>query len=72
MTNSKKVKGKFVHLALLKLENGVEFNEYTRTVCLPDEFDYLSYVRPYKYAYVVGWGDGESVSCTKCFLHYIT
>lgn len=63
LTNSKKSKGKSSDLALLKLEKSVEFNEYTRKICLPDEFDHLYYVRPYKLGYVVGWGTtNDSVS----------
>ena len=61
ITNSKVVKGKLVKLSMLKLETSVVFNEYTRAICLPDEYDYLSYVRPYKSAFVAGWGTTSHV-----------
>ena len=62
LTNSKTVKGKLVHLALLKLKKGVVFNEYTRAICLPSDYDYLSYVRPFESAFIAGWGTASHVS----------
>jgi len=56
VSNSKAVKGKLVHLALLKLKRSVKFNEYTRAICLPDSFDHLSHVRPFESGFVAGWG----------------
>eukprot|EP00795_Rhopilema_esculentum_P010789 gene10789-19588_t len=48
------------HLAMLKVEKKVELNEYARTVCFPDEYDNLLSVRPFKNAFVVGWGTKEN------------
>ena len=62
VSNSKAVKGKLVHLALLKLKRSVKFNEYTRAICLPDSFDHLSHVRPFESGFVAGWGTAGHVS----------
>ena len=71
LSNSKAVKGKFVHLALLKLQMNVVFNEYTRAICLPDSFDHLSHVRPYESGFVVGWGTAGHVSTFSINKHIV-
>ena len=61
--NTHKVNGKPIDVALLKLSKEVALNEYTKVICFPDDFDYISYVQPFKSAFVVGWGAGDIVSC---------
>ena len=60
--STRKIKGKAVDVALLKLDKEVKLNEYTKTICFPDDFDYISYVQPFKSAFVVGWGAEDIVS----------
>ncbi len=63
------IKGKPVDIALLKLKEKIEFNDYSRPVCLPDGYDYNFYVRPGKNAFVSGWGSPNSVSIFLSFLY---
>ena len=42
-------------IALVKLEQKVEFNKFVRTVCLPEKNE-GDLVIPTKYGYVAGWG----------------
>ena len=48
-------------LALIRLEHGVKFSPFVRTVCLPRPTD-VFYVRPGKSCVIAGWGSSRRVS----------